>query len=86
MEIPLGNPGSTSHDTTSPPMLDGVCGVINSPTVSVNASDEYPTDGTIAITERLNSVITEPPELFAQTVYCVTVHSSVGVPEISPVD
>ena len=40
MDRPVGSPGFTVQDTTAPPPVDGVTGVINSPFVRVSVLGE----------------------------------------------
>ena len=82
---PVGRVPLISQEVIAPgPTKFGVRGRIPelfSFLVSTSHSWLYPMSvGTWSTTVTLNIAIDEPPELFAQTVYCVLVHSSVAIP------
>ena len=54
------------------------------PFVSVKFSGEYESVGTWSLTVKLKYATTDPPVLFAHTLYAVLVHNSVGVPYSVP--
>ena len=65
-ERPAGSVGETDHDTTVPPLDDGVAAVIAESLVSVNGVPLYATDvGIASLTVMSTVVVALPPVLVA---------------------
>ena len=84
---PFGSEGVTDHESTSPPLADGIAVVIAEPLVRVNGVPLYETEyGATSLTWIVTVVVSLPPALDAVTVYVVEADTAVGVPPIAPVE
>ena len=82
---PDGSVGEIDHETTAPPLEDGVAVVIAVPFDRVNGLPLYAmSNGAASFTVMVTDAVALPPVLLAYTVYVVEEERAVGVPEISP--
>ena len=66
---PAGSEGVTDHESTSPPLADGIAVVIAEPLVRVNGVPLYETEyGATSLTWIVTVVVSSPPSFDAVTV------------------
>ena len=86
-ERPAGKAGDIDHEATGPPLAVGVSAVMAVPFSAVNklGLNVIP-DGAATSTSMVTVVVALPPVLLAVIVYAVDELTTLGVPEIAPVE